>query len=214
VYHVLNRANGRQQLFFTDADYLAFLKVLEQARQRYPGIEVFSFCIMPNHWHLVVRASKDGELSLFMRWLTQTHTQRWRHAKRTVGYGALYQGRFKSFIVQEDGHFLTLCRYVERNPLRAKRPLARRAEQWRWSSAGLWRTKEGEALLNDWPVERPRNWLRLLNEPQTDAEQEQVQQSLLRNRPLGNAAWTERIVRRLQLQYTIRPPGRPRKVKP
>src|SRR5437879_772516 len=129
VYHVLNRANARRRLFYTDEDYRAFLRVLVEALRREP-LELFAFCIMPNHWHLVLRPTRAGQLSRFMRWLAQTHVQRWRHAKHRVGEGALYQGRFKSFPCQEDRHFLILCRYVESNARRAK--LARRVVQWRW----------------------------------------------------------------------------------
>src|ERR1700733_10850458 len=85
VYHVLNRANARRRLFYRDADYVAFFKALAETRERWPGVELFSLCVMPNHWHLVLRPQRDGELSRFMGWLTQTHTQRWRHAKHTVG---------------------------------------------------------------------------------------------------------------------------------
>lgn len=189
------------------------LRVLEQARERFPRVKVFSLCIMPNHWHLVVRPSRDGELSLFMRWLTQTHTQRWRHAHGTVGDGALYQGRFKSFIVQEDEHFLVLCRYVERNPLRARKRLARSAQAWRWSSAGIRASGEKwmrELLDDDWPVPRPRNWPALLNEPQEEQDLRAVQRSIERNRPLGDDKWTIRTARRLNLEHTLRNPGRPR----
>jgi putative transposase len=211
VYHVLNRANSRRKLFFTDKDYLAFLNVLIEAHRRWPRVQFLSVCIMPNHWHLVLRPSRDGELSLFMRWLSQTHTQRWRHARRTVGYGALYQGRFKSFLVQEDEHFLVVCRYVEQNPLRAR--LVDRAENWRWSSAWIRRCQDPSLreLLSEWPVARPRNWPALLNQPQKPEEKSAVKTSIDRSRPLGGEEWTARQVKRLGLTHTIRPPGRPRK---
>jgi putative transposase len=213
VYHILNRANSRRRLFYSDKDYLAFFKVLGEARARWPGMEIFALCVMPNHWHLVLRPSRDGELSLFMRWLTQTHTQRWRHAKHTVGYGALYQGRFKSFLVQEDGHFLTLCRYVERNPLRGK--LVDRAESWRWGSAAIRRGKDAALLnlLDEWPVARPRDWLAMLNEAQTESDEKRIGESIRRNRPLGDGAWVEQVVKRLALEHTMRRPGRPEKKK-
>src|SRR5688572_2827103 len=89
VYHVLNRANGRRRLFSADGDYVAFLRVLVEALAR-EGVDLLAFCVMPNHWHLVLRPRRDGQLSRFMRWLAQTHVQRWRHAKRRVGEGALY----------------------------------------------------------------------------------------------------------------------------
>jgi putative transposase len=213
IYHVLNRSHSRRRMFYSDKDYLALFKVLAQALQRWPGMQILSICIMPNHWHLVLRPSRDGELSAFMRWLTQTHTQRWRHAKHTVGYGALYQGRFKSFIVQDDRHLLVLCRYVERNPLRAKSKLVDHAEDWRWSSAWLRLNPDSEfaALLSHWPVKRPGNWISLLNEEQSERDEQQVRTSLERNRPMGNERWTERMVKKLGLEHTMRPPGRPRK---
>ncbi len=133
VYHVLNRANGRLRLFKKDGDYLAFEQVLLLAHRRAP-IRILDYCLMPNHWHLVLWPRRDGELTLFMRWLTLTHAQRWKHAHNAVGHGHLYQGRFKSFPIQQDEHLLTVLRYVERNPLRAK--LARRR-----------RSGGGEALM-------------------------------------------------------------------
>jgi len=118
VYHVLNRAAGRVRLFTRAGDYAAFEAVLEQAWARLPT-RLLSYCVMPSHFHLVLWPREDGELSEFMRWLTVTHTQRWHAHRGTAGAGLLYQGRFKSFPIQEDPNLLTVCRYVERNALRA-----------------------------------------------------------------------------------------------
>jgi len=157
VYHVLNRANGRLPLFDKDGDYQAFERVLGEAGQRY-RVPVLAYCIMPNHWHLLLWPQRDGDLSAFAGWLTLTHTQRWHAHHGTVGHGHLYQGRFKSFPVETDEHFLTVCRYVERNALRAG--LVRRAESWRWGS--LWRREKGDeearALLGNWPMPRSATW--------------------------------------------------------
>jgi putative transposase len=131
VYHVLNRANGRRTIFAKDEDYEAFEQALQQAVER-TGTRLLAYCVMPNHWHLVVWPRDDGELSRFVGWLTLTHTQRWHAHRGTTGSGHLYQGRFKSFPVQDDEHFLVVCRYVERNPLRAK--LVKDASAWRWGS--------------------------------------------------------------------------------
>ncbi|HUV70627.1 MAG TPA: transposase, partial [Terracidiphilus sp.] len=128
VYHVLNRANARMQIFDNRGDYELFEQVLAEAHRRV-AMRTISYCLMPNHWHLVLWPRKDGDLSEFMRWLTVTHTQRWHACRGTAGSGHVYQGRFKSFPVADDGHYLTVCRYVERNALRAG--LAERAEQWR-----------------------------------------------------------------------------------
>jgi len=94
----------------------------------------------------------DGELSETMRWLTVTHTQRWHAHRNSAGTGPVYQGRFKSFPVQSDEHFLSVARYVERNAVRAH--LVKRAEEWRWSSLWQWQNPGsplGERLAR-WPV--------------------------------------------------------------
>jgi REP element-mobilizing transposase RayT len=105
VYHVLNRAVGRATLFAKATDYEAFVRVLSEALD-WVDIRLLAYCVIPNHWHLVVWPQRDGDLSEFMRWLTLTHTQR-RHAKHhTQGTGPLYQGRFKAFPVAEDEHCL------------------------------------------------------------------------------------------------------------
>jgi putative transposase len=166
---------------------------------------------MRNHWHFVIWPRKDGELTAFLRWLAHTHAMRWHVAHKTVGCGHLYQGRFKSFPVQTDEHFLTVCRYVERNALTAK--VVRRAEDWRWGS--LWARRSGppelKALLSDWPVTRPRHWVKLVNEPMTARELEALRTSVTRNRPFGSPAWQMKTARRLGLMHTIRSEGRPRK---
>jgi putative transposase len=210
IYHVLNRSAGRIRLFRKDADFEAFERIMAEAQALHP-IRILSWCIMPNHWHFVVRPRRDGEVTAFFRWLAHTHAMRWRVSRRTVGYGHLYQGRFKCFPVQDDGHVLKLCRYVERNPLTAG--LVKRAEQWRWSS--LWTARHGSAaqkvMLSAWPVPRPRRWVYHVNEPLTPKELERVRISLRRDRPFGSEAWTQRAAGRLGLEHTLRPEGRPRK---
>ncbi len=95
-------------------------------------MRLLAFCVLPNHWHSVLWPREDGDLSDYMGWLTNTHPRRWHLAHGTVGTGALYEGRFKSYPILEDEHFFTVCRYVERNALRAN--LVTSPEQWRWSS--------------------------------------------------------------------------------
>jgi putative transposase len=210
VHHVLNRSVGRMKLFRHDQDYHAFQRVLLQAHERHP-LRILSYCVMANHWHFVVWPRADDDVTNFFRWLAHTHAMRWRVSHRTVGYGHLYQGRFKSFPVQQDDHLLTLCRYVERNPLAAG--IVKRAEQWRWSS--LWTRLHGDekqkSLLTEWPVDRPRNWIDLVNRPLGEHEMEQVKISMERDRPLGGAGWVDQTIHRLGLEHTIRPEGRPKK---
>jgi putative transposase len=209
VYHVLNRANARTWIFEDDDDYLAFERVLAEAVER-TATRLLAYCVMPNHWHLVVWPREDGELSRFVGWLTLTHTQRRHAAHGTTGAGHLYQGRFKSFPIQEDEHFYTVARYVERNPLRAG--MVRRAEQWRWCSLYRWLqgTPADRAMLSPWPTPRQPGWTERVNAPQTDAELKALQRSIERGAPLGDPGWVQKIAATLQLESTLRPRGRPR----
>ncbi len=205
VYHVLNRGNGRLEIFRKPGDFLAFCDLMVDAKEE-AEIEVFGFCLMSNHWHMVVRPRRDQDLARYFSWLTNTHAKRYRaHYRRTSGH--LYQGRYKSFVVQEDGHLLTLLRYVEANPLRAK--MVERAQDWHWSSLGC-QKELARQLLDDWPIDRPRNWTALVNEPMDPAAVKRVALSFERGRPLGSDPWTLKMAGRMGLQYTLNPRGRPK----
>lgn len=211
AYHVLNRGVGRMRLFRKDRDFEAFEEVIGEAKARLP-MRVLGWCVRSTHWHFVLWPRGDGDLSEFMRWLTVTHTQRWHAAHRTAGTGPLYQGRFKSFPIQEDDHLWTVLRYVERNALRAN--LVKQAEAWRWSS--LWHRLHGNegGLVDDGPLALPRGWLKHVQSPQTEAELEALRRSVVRGVPFGDTTWQERTAKELGLESTLRSRGRPRKSPP
>lgn len=212
LYHALNRGNLRATIFHKDGDYAAFEKILHEALQLYQ-VHLLAYQLMPNHYHLVLRPLVDGEMSRFMGWVGGTHTMRYHAHYHTSGMGHVYQQRYKSFPVQDDDHFLVLCRYVERNALRAG--LVERAEQWRWGS--LWRllqkAEPAPKLLTPWPISRLPNWTERVNEPLSDKELEAIRRCTQRGSPLGNEAWVEAIARRLGLESTLRPRGRPKSIK-
>ncbi len=207
IYHVLNRGNGRMRIFHKPTDYDAFLHLLLQAKERIP-LDVLGLCLMPNHWHLVLRPSGRDDLAAFMRWLSTAHVRR-HHAHYHSPPGHLYQGRYKSFPVQDDLHLLTLLRYVEASALHAG--LCPAASAWPWSSHALRQTPDGRELLCDWPLDRPRNWSKLLEEKLPDTEAQRLRTSIQRGRPYGSEQWTRAAAQRLNLQSTLRPRGRPRK---
>lgn len=207
VYHVLNRAVGQARIFETEFDYLAFLNVLKQARDK-AECRLLAFCVMPNHWHLVLWPIGSKDLSEYMRWLTVTHTRRWHSNRGTSGTGPVYQGRFKSFPIQADDRFYTVCRYVERNALKAN--LVNKAEDWRWGS--LWQSlnEPGDVLLDRWPIEKSPGWTDWVNQSPTDEETLLVQHSIRRGCPYGDGEWTAQTARKLGLEKTLRLRGRPR----
>lgn len=206
VYHVLNRANGRLRIFRKNDDFLAFEKILAKAIKLF-NMRVCGYCIMSNHWHLLLWPVNDGDLSNFMRWSTLTHTQRFHASHGTLGIGHLYQGRYKSFPVQNDGHYLTVKRYIEANPLRAR--LVSHAEDWRWSSLGMLKTNDPLVELSDGPIELPRNWNRLVNASVETSQIELLQNSINRGTPFGDMDWKEVAVKKMGLESTTRPRGRP-----
>jgi len=184
---------------------------MREAQEHVPGMRLLAYCLMPNHWHLILWPQKDGELSDYMHWLTLTHTQRWHAHYRNVGVGHLYQGRFKSFPIAADEHFLVACRYVERNALRAG--LAVRAEDWRWGSLAQRRGvgSAGAPELAEGPIPWPRGWAAWVNEAQNEAEFAALRRCIERGQPYGDESWVKRAASRLGLESALRSRGRPKK---
>ncbi len=209
IFHVLNRANARSRIFDSDRDYQALERVIAETAQRIP-VRILAYCIMPNHWHMVLWPTADGELGNFVQRLTTTHVRRWHLYRQSVGTGHLYQGTYKSFPIQDDEHFITVCRYVEQNPLRAG--LVARAEDWRWSSLGLRSaTRSDGRFLTEWPVPRPLDWLSYVNQALTAKELDALRLSAQRGRPYGSERWQTSVANHLGLESTLRSRGRPRK---
>ncbi len=202
------------ELFGKAADYEAFERVLAEAAG-HVQMRLLTYCLMPNHWHLVLYPRSTGDLARYMHRVTTTHVRRWHEHRHTAGYGHLYQGTYKSFLIQHDRHLLSVCRYVERNALRAN--LVERAEDWRFG--GMWRRDHPQAAngvpeLADWPVGRPKHWRRLVNLPQNNKELKAIRECIRRGRPWGDESWQRRTALRLGLESTLRPRGRPPKNTP
>jgi putative transposase len=209
VFHVLNRGVGRRMLFTKDEEFLAFERFVEESL-RTRRMRLCAYCLMANHWHLVVWPERDGDLAAFMQHVTNMHVKRWKEHRREIGYGHLYQGRYKCFPVETEDYFYQVVRYVERNALRAN--LVKRAEEWRWSSV---RRAEREdpafPILSTWPLSRPADWLQIVNQPQTEAELEALRCCVNRGRPFGDPSWVAEVAKRLGLEWTLRSRGRPKK---
>ena len=210
IYHVLNRANFRSRLFRKPAHYDDFMGIVEESLELVP-MRILAYCLMPNHWHMVLYPRRDGDLPKFLQRITLTHTQRYHAKTRTVGYGHVYQGRYKSLPVESDAHFLALVRYVERNARRAA--LVKRAEEWPWSSAYA-RSQGSEKpkkLLSPWPKPEPPEYLEWLNRSQGKEEIENIRYAIRRSRPYGSEPWVKKAVGKFGLENTLRKRGRPRK---
>jgi len=209
IYHALNRGNAKNPIFFKDSDYEAFERIIAEGLEKFP-VDLIAYQWMNNHWHMVLSPHEDAGMGRFLRWITLTHTQRYHAHHGTAGLGHVYQGRFRSFPVQDDEHFHVVCRYVERNALTAN--LVKKAEDYRWSSLNNWLGGESPIELASWPIRRLPNWLKHVNRALTQKEQEALARSVNRSVPFGDKRWTAKTVKRLGLESTVRPRGRPRKL--
>jgi putative transposase len=195
-------------VFHKDADYAAFLTLFDEAQERCPR-RLLAYCLMPNHFHVVLWPRGDGDVSRWMQWVQTTHVRRYHEHFRTSGH--VWQGRFKAFPIQEDEHLLTVLRYVERNPLRAG--LVPGVADWPWSSLRLHAEKTRPAWYHDGPVRRGRDWPAYVAQPQTDAELVALRRSVERGVPYGSERWQKKTITSLGLESTVRSRGRPRNPK-
>ncbi len=159
AYHVVNRGVHRQMLFESSSDYLQFQQLMVRACSRV-AIRLIAYCLMKNHWHLVLWPKTDAALSAYIHWLTGVHARYFNAARGLKGH--VYQSRFYSVPIADERHLWVVLRYVESNPVRAG--LVHRAENWRWSSVTPF------AGLRLAPFKRPPNWLDLLADRLADTQ--------------------------------------------
>ncbi|MBN8280040.1 MAG: transposase [Gammaproteobacteria bacterium] len=203
-YHVLNRGNNRATVFHDPADFEDFIALARDAQDRQP-LPILAACLMPNHFHLVVRPGAGTDVSTWLHWLLTSHAFR-RH-RRHGSSGRVWTGRFKSFPIQDDRHLVTVLRYVERNALRAG--LVPTAEEWRWGSLN-WRERGRLPLvLAQPPSPLPSNWRDFVNEPQTPQEIAEIRRCVTRGVPFGEATWSRATARLLGIPDGSGRRGRP-----
>jgi len=179
---------------------------MKEAKKRYP-LNIYAYCLMPNHFHFVLMADQPNHLSKWMHWLLTTHARRYHYFYETSGH--IWQSRFKSFIIQNDEHLITVLRYVEGNPARAKLVLS--SKEWLWSSHRKRIGKESEKILDRLPIQLPSNWTEYIDKHLTCVELENLRQSVNRQAPFGDIEWQKKTSQQLGLEQTLRPRGRPKR---
>jgi len=203
-YHVINRGNARAPVFHNDRDYRSFVNQIGKACDRLP-LEVLAGCLMPNHFHLVLKPHEDGDLSRWMHWLMTAHVRRYQWHYGSSGH--IWQGRFKAFPIQRNNHLLQVMRYVERNALRAN--LVCQAEDWPWGSLAWRLSGNPPEFLALPPTALPTEWVAMVNVAESAPELEALRRSVNRGIPYGDGAWVSRTARDLGLESSLRKPGRP-----
>jgi len=203
AHHVTQRGNRRQETFFNDEDYGAYLSLLGEGCSRC-GVEVWAYCLMPNHVHLIVVPDREDGLR---RALGEAHRRYTRRINFREGWrGYLWQGRFASFAMDER-YLLRAARYVELNPVRAK--LCRAPWRWRWSSAAAHVAGHDDGLVRVEPLlERVKDWRPFLAEAVARDEAELLRRHARTGRPLGDAKFLDRIERTIHRIVRPTKPGR------
>ncbi len=214
IYHVINRGNNRQKVFGGEGDYLAFLQAMADLKQRKP-FSLFGYCLMGNHLHLLIRP-QEAPISRIVQSLLVSHTQRYHRCHHSSGH--VWQGRFKSPVIQDDDHLLAVLRYIEANPWRAK--LVEQAGEYRWSSFAHHGLGRADPLLDavtayealgKGEATRRRHWSAYVHQTPDADELSAIRRSSETGLPYGESSWVNRLSKRLKLDLVIRPRGRPRK---
>jgi len=202
-HHVTQRGNRRQQVFFGPDDYLTYRTMLAEGC-REAGVAVWAYCLMPNHVHLILVPSTADGLRAALGEVHRRYT--WRVNRREGWRGYLWQGRFSSCPMDET-HLLACARYVELNPVRAE--LAKRARDWRWSSARAHLDGEDDELVAAQPLlDFVPDWPKLLRQGLSDAEGDTIRAGERTGRPLGGAAFVAGLEAGLGRVLARRKPGR------
>lgn len=205
-YHAINRGNRRATVFHTNEDYDNFVHLIDRACVRIP-MRVLAYCLMPNHFHFVLWPYEDGDMSRWMHWLLTSHVVRYHKVQGTSG--RIWQGRYKAFPIEQDGHLLRVLRYVERNPVRAN--LVKAAIDWKWSSVAHPDDPVGQPFLSESPVTKPPGWIHLVDQPQTNEELEAIRRCSFKRAPFGSGPWVAETAAQLGLKSSLRGPGRPKR---
>lgn len=198
IYHIINRGNKKAKVFHNDADYEKFIDLVQEAK-KITNVKIYSFVLMPNHFHFIVEPLGAEDLSKYMQWLLTSYVRYYNKTYQTTGH--LWQGRYKSFIVQRDNYFLNLLMYIEQNPRRA------RLKQWKYVASN---SKFNE-FIDTLPVELPSNWQELKEETLNKKDKDKIANAIQRQSPYGKDTWVQEIAKKYDILSTINPRGRPKK---
>ena len=205
-HHITQRGNRRQQVFFCDDDYVAYIRLMAEAKIN-AQVDVWAYCLMPNHVHLVVTPETVTGLREFFGEAHRRYTRRINFREGWLGY--LWQGRFQSFVMDEQ-YLLAAVRYVEMNPVRAG--LTRTASEWRWSSASAHLAGINDELVTVAPMlDRISNWVDYLQEKGSLESLQDLRSHSTTGRPLGDDLFLDVLEASLGRKLRKLRPGRKKK---
>ncbi len=201
-HHIIQRGNRRQQTFFTEEDYQQYLALMSDSCTR-SGLEIWSYCLMPNHVHLIAVPEEPDSLRAG---ISEAHRRYTRMINFRQGWrGHLWQERFASFVMDER-YLLAVARYIERNPVRAG--LAEKPEEYKWSSASAHIEKEDDNLVKVKPLlELVDDWRSFLAGTVEDSEIDDIHRHERTGRPLGSEGFMEKLEVKLNRVLRRQKPG-------
>ena len=209
-HHVTQRGNRRDDVFFTDEDRTTYLAWLKDYAGKHK-LDILAYCLMTNHVHLVAVPANADSLHRALKPLHMRHAQRINRAQNWKGH--LWQGRFFSSALDET-YLWAAIRYVERNPVRAR--MVRKAEAYRWSSAGAHCGLRRDTVLTDkaaWRRQCARigDWSAWLAEGDAAHELDVLRRNADKGLPCGSEGFIRKLEKRTGRALRYRPRGRPRK---
>lgn len=207
-HHIVQRGNNREKVFFNKKDREKYLSLLKKYADKW-GSPILAYCLMSNHVHLLVRPNKEESLHKMMQGVALCHTQYVnRTYKRT---GRLWESRYHSCIVDEERYLWVVARYIEQNPIRAG--VVKKEEDFPYSSArahigGVRDEVLGEELFEE---EQRKDYIEFIRVGILEDEVRNIRYSTKTGRPLGSEEFIRKMEKKLERQFVLKSPGRPRK---
>ncbi|MFH1397440.1 MAG: transposase [Candidatus Omnitrophota bacterium] len=216
-YHVVQRGNNKIPIFLSDQDYRFFLDVLQEAKSKHPCF-IYSYCLMPNHFHLLIEPKEENNVSLLIKLLGAKYVRYIN--KNYERSGTLWEGRFKCSLIDKELYFLTVLRYIEMNPVRAG--IVNSPELYRWSSYRVRAIGERSFIVDMDPwydnlgsntEERQNKYRQFFQNLIPDPALHLLREMTNKNGIVGSINFKSRIEQSIHKEIVIRSAGRPKNEK-
>jgi len=203
-HHIVQRGNNKQAVFFDSEDKRFYLELLKKYSAECGNV-VHAYCLMNNHVHILATPEHDDSLARAMQKLSLRFTQHInKKYKRT---GRLWECRFHSSVVDKEGYLWTVCRYIERNPVRAK--IVSKPSQYEWSSAS--KNRRSDIVKSVWSEAEKQEYTDYLNGPEDKDQIDVIKKQTYSGKPIGSSKFIDHMAKILKMDLNVKPRGRPRK---
>lgn len=203
-HHIIQRGNNRQAVFFDNEDRRLYLGLLKKYSKEC-GSRLHAFCLMDNHIHILATPQQSDSLARTMQKLSLRFTQHVNKKYRRTG--RLWECRFHSSLIDAENYLWAVCRYIERNPVRAK--IVINPSQYKWSSAN--NAHKNDIVESVWDEVQKQEYIDYLNRPDDDSQVQAIRKNTYSGKPIGSVEFIDSIAKMLNIELSTRPKGRPGK---